>query len=39
MVAADSLEADPDALASAIIGTIGDMDGALQPDQKGATSL
>lgn len=38
MVTADSLEADPDALAQAIIGTIGDMDGALQPDQKGATA-
>lgn len=30
------LENDPDALATAIIGTIGDMDGALSPDQKGS---
>eukprot|EP00527_Entomoneis_sp_CCMP2396_P000592 CAMPEP_0198148766 /NCGR_PEP_ID=MMETSP1443-20131203/43178_1 /TAXON_ID=186043 /ORGANISM="Entomoneis sp., Strain CCMP2396" /LENGTH=1093 /DNA_ID=CAMNT_0043813555 /DNA_START=191 /DNA_END=3472 /DNA_ORIENTATION=+ len=39
MQAADALEADPDALATAIIGTIGDMDGALQPDQKGAAAF
>lgn len=32
---ADELEKDPDALATAIIGSIGDMDGALMPDQKG----
>ena len=37
--AAEQLENDPDALATAIIGTIGDMDGALSPDQKGFTSL
>jgi len=30
------LENDPDSLATAIIGTIGDMDGALSPDQKGS---
>ena len=30
---------DPDALATAIIGTIGDMDSALSPDQKGWLSL
>jgi len=35
MKATDKLENDPDALASAIIGTVGDMDGALSPDQKG----
>jgi len=39
MGAADALEADPDALATAIIGAVGDMDGALQPDQKGATAF
>lgn len=39
MAAADALEKDPDALATAIIGTIGDKDGALSPDQKGFTSL
>lgn len=39
MAAADTLEANPDALATAIIGTIGDMDGALQPDQKGAAAF
>lgn len=35
LTAADALENDPDALTTAIIGTIGDMDGALSPDQKG----
>ena len=35
MAAADVLENDPDALSMAIIGTIGDLDGALSPDQKG----
>jgi hypothetical protein len=35
MSAAEALEDDPDALATAIIGTIGDLDGALSPDQKG----
>jgi Zn-dependent M16 (insulinase) family peptidase len=33
---AKDLESDPDALATAIIGAIGDMDGALSPDQKGS---
>jgi presequence protease len=39
LAAAEALENDPDALATAIIGTIGDRDGALSPDQKGFTSL
>lgn len=39
MEAAEALENDPDALATAIIGTIGDMDGALSPDQKGRTAF
>lgn len=39
MAAADALENDPDALAAAIIGTIGDIDGALSPDQKGYTAF
>ena len=39
MEAADALEQDPNALATAIIGTIGDMDGALSPDQKGFTAF
>jgi len=39
MEAADALEADPQALATAIIGTVGDMDGALSPDQKGFTAF
>merc|ERR1712216_372511 len=33
---AKDMENDPDALATAIIGAIGDMDGALSPDQKGS---
>jgi Zn-dependent M16 (insulinase) family peptidase len=37
--AAEQLANDPDALAQAIIGTIGDMDGALSPDQKGFVAL
>eukprot|EP00551_Chaetoceros_affinis_P009802 CAMPEP_0203685048 /NCGR_PEP_ID=MMETSP0090-20130426/48343_1 /ASSEMBLY_ACC=CAM_ASM_001088 /TAXON_ID=426623 /ORGANISM="Chaetoceros affinis, Strain CCMP159" /LENGTH=1117 /DNA_ID=CAMNT_0050554233 /DNA_START=181 /DNA_END=3534 /DNA_ORIENTATION=+ len=37
--AAEELEKNPDALATAIIGAVGDMDGALSPDQKGATAL
>ena len=37
--AASELEKNPDALATAIIGAMGDMDGALSPDQKGATAL
>jgi len=36
MTSASDLENDPDALATAIIGAIGDMDGALGPDQKGS---
>jgi len=39
LAAAETLENDPDALATAIIGTIGDKDGSLSPDQKGFTSL
>ena len=39
MAAADELEKDSQALATAIIGTIGDMDGALSPDQKGWTAF
>jgi Zn-dependent M16 (insulinase) family peptidase len=39
MEAADFLENDPQALATAIIGAIGDMDGALSPDQKGYTAF
>ena len=39
MEAAHELESNPDALATAIIGAVGDMDGALSPDQKGATAL
>lgn len=39
MAAADALENDPDALAAAIIGAIGDIDSALSPDQKGYTSF
>lgn len=37
--ASNELENNPDALATAIIGAVGDMDGALSPDQKGATAL
>lgn len=36
MASANELESDPEALATAIIGAIGDMDGALGPDQKGS---
>jgi len=36
---ADMMANDPDALATAIIGTIGDMDSALSPDQKGWISF
>mmetsp|Transcript_31239 Transcript_31239/g.57771 ORF Transcript_31239/g.57771 Transcript_31239/m.57771 type:complete len:1097 (+) Transcript_31239:202-3492(+) len=36
MTSAADLEKDPDALATAIIGAMGDMDGALGPDQKGS---
>lgn len=37
--AVEELEQNPDALATAIIGAVGDMDGALSPDQKGATAF
>lgn len=37
--AAEVLENDPEALATAIIGTIGDQDGALSPNQKGSAAL
>lgn len=36
LASAADLENDSDALATAIIGAIGDMDGALSPDQKGS---
>jgi Zn-dependent M16 (insulinase) family peptidase len=39
LAAADAMETDGDALETAIIGAIGDMDGALSPDQKGFTSF
>jgi Zn-dependent M16 (insulinase) family peptidase len=39
IAAAEELANDPDGLAQAIIGTIGDMDGALGPDQKGYAAL
>jgi len=39
MAAADELEKDEEALHAAIIGTIGAIDGALSPDQKGWTQL
>mmetsp|Transcript_1976 Transcript_1976/g.2768 ORF Transcript_1976/g.2768 Transcript_1976/m.2768 type:complete len:1084 (-) Transcript_1976:233-3484(-) len=35
IASAEELENDSDALATAIIGAVGDMDGALSPDQKG----
>ena len=37
--AAAALENDAEALATAIIGTVGDMDSALSPDQKGFTAF
>ena len=37
--AAEVLEKDEKELATAIIGAIGDMDGALSPDQKGSTAM
>ena len=37
--AADAMEKDPSILETAIIGTIGDLDGALSPDQKGYTAF
>jgi presequence protease len=39
IAAAEQIGSDPEILSQAIIGTIGDMDGALSPDQKGFTSL
>merc|ERR1712127_585258 len=36
LASAKDMETDTDALATAIIGAIGDMDGALSPDQKGS---
>jgi presequence protease len=39
MAAAETLENDPDALTTAIIGAVGDLDGALSPDQKGYTAF
>ncbi len=39
LAAAEQLKSDNDALAQAIIGTIGDMDGSLSPDQKGFTAM
>ncbi|GKY95558.1 hypothetical protein MPSEU_000517400 [Mayamaea pseudoterrestris] len=38
-IAADAMESNPEMLETAIIGTIGDMDGALSPDQKGSTAF
>jgi hypothetical protein len=35
IAAAEQMESDPEILSQAIIGTIGEMDGALSPDQKG----
>lgn len=37
--AAEAMESDPDILETAIIGTIGDMDGAMSPQQKGGTAF
>merc|ERR1712113_379604 len=37
--AAEQMRNDPDILSQTIIGTIGEMDGSLSPDQKGFTSL
>jgi presequence protease len=39
ITAAEAMESDPEALATAIIGTIGDKDSALSPDQKGYTAF
>ena len=36
---AEDMENDPEALATAIIGAIADMDGALSPDQKGSVAF
>lgn len=37
--AAEELEKNPNALATAIIGAVGDLDGALSPDQKGSKAF
>jgi len=37
--AAEQMRADPDILSQTIIGTIGEMDGALGPDQKGSAAF
>ena len=39
LAAAEELEENPEALATAIIGAVGDLDGALSPDQKGSKSF
>ena len=39
MAAADEFEKDPEALATTIIGAVGEMDSALSPDQKGWTQF
>jgi len=39
LAAAEELENNPDALSTAIIGAVGEMDGSLSPDQKGSTAL
>jgi Zn-dependent M16 (insulinase) family peptidase len=39
IAAAEQMETDPEMLSQAIIGTIGEMDGALSPNQKGFTQL
>eukprot|EP00970_Alexandrium_tamarense_P005675 scaffold932_cov207-Alexandrium_tamarense.AAC.27 len=39
LASAKDMENDPEALTTAIIGAIADMDGALSPDQKGSTAF
>mmetsp|Transcript_5553 Transcript_5553/g.10384 ORF Transcript_5553/g.10384 Transcript_5553/m.10384 type:complete len:1123 (+) Transcript_5553:123-3491(+) len=39
MKSVEEMEKDPEALATAIIGAIADMDGALSPDQKGSVAF
>jgi presequence protease len=39
ITAAEQMEKDPEILSQAIIGTIGEMDGALSPNQKGFTQM
>merc|ERR1712003_336811 len=39
IAAAEQMKNDPEMLSQTIIGTIGEMDGSLSPDQKGFTSL